>query len=119
MRIKRHESIPESFPRGDETGWVPGAVEKYVAAYDGSRFTVGLTGEQLHARYLECCDLLDDLIAYCERKQVELPELDDAALYRRVDKGLRNSPEIGITAAEQHWVMGVLTEVMRWKLDSQ
>lgn len=118
MRIKRHESIPESFPRGCETEWVPGAVKKYVATYDGSRFTVGLTAAELHARYLGCCDLLDDLIAYCERKKVEQPGLDDVALYRRVDKGLRNSPEIGITAAEHHWVMGALTEVMRWKLDS-
>lgn len=115
--MRREESTPESFPRAAEKGWVPGAGEKYVASYDGSRFIVGSTPAELYARYLGCCDLLDDLFAYCERKKVDAPQLDAAALRRRIHEGLQRSPDVGITAPEHQWVMDRLAEAMGWKLE--
>jgi len=114
--VTRADKTPADFPRLTEHGWPSGAATKYVASFDGQRYSTVISEQQLYERYCGCCDLLDDLVLYCKRKMAAQAELDEGTLHQRVVDGLRNSPQVGITQAEMGWVMQELSKVMKWKL---
>ena len=108
----RQPNLPDDFPRDAELGWLSGAAVKYVVSTEGGRFTSLMPVQELHERYLGCCDLLDDLVTYWLRKKREQPELEDSELYRRIDKGLQDSGHTGLTSPERQWLMKELKALM-------
>lgn len=108
--------IPADFPR-EESGALPGGATKYIAKQVGGRYVVGLTEEELCQRYEGCRELLRDLVAYCERKQRELPTLSASELYSRVEQGLLANTDVGTTSAENKWVLRKLCLSQGWAID--
>lgn len=111
-RVRRATTTPSDFPRATEHGWPSGAVTKYVASFDGERYSAVVSDQERYDRYLGCCDLLDDLLMYSVRKTAEF---DDRALYQRIVDGLRRT-ETGLSQQENEWVLKELVALMRWEL---
>ena len=108
---------PADFPRRIETGAIAGAAHKYIARDIDGKFLVGDTQEEAYERYVSCCSLVSDLIAYCYRKQKQASWTGDA-LFEKVERGLKDSPQLELTQAELQWVMHELAIHMRWKSQS-
>lgn len=107
---------PQDFPRVTERGAVGGAVTKFVAREIGGTYLVGDTHSEHRERYVACCSLVSDLIAYCRKKQAQDPSWTAAALHNRVTEGLKKSPELELTPAELLWVMRELSTAMGWQI---
>ena len=110
-------STPAEFPRTTERGAVGGAATKFNARYVDGRYLVGDTPDETRERYIACCSLVSDLIAYCHRKQKQASWTGDALL-EKVEDGLKHSPQLELTQAERQWVMHELAIRMRWKSQS-
>jgi len=108
------ELIPKDFPKRTETAALGGAVAKFSA-----REIVGNTDAEHRERYLACCSLVSDLIAYCKRKRQLDASWTPSALHNRVTEGLKNSPQLGLTKGEFDWVLSELSLVMNWSVSSQ
>lgn len=108
--------IPADFPRVTEQGAVGGAVTKFIARNIDGKYVVGDTHSEHRERYVACCSLVSDLIAYCKKKQAQDAVWTPSALHKRVTEGLKNSPELGLTSAEFRWVMHELCTAMDWQI---
>lgn len=108
--------IPQDFPRVTERGAVGGAVSKFIARNIAGKYVVGDTHSEHRERYVACCSLVSDLIAYCQKKQAQDPFLTAAALHTRVTEGLKNSTELKLTPAELLWVMRELSTAIGWQI---
>lgn len=108
--------IPADFPRVTEQGAVGGAVTKFIARKIDGKYVVGDTHSEHRERYVACCSLVSDLIAYCRKKQAQDSSWTAEALHHRVTEGLKNSPELELTPAEFQWVMRELSNQMDWQI---
>lgn len=108
-------STPVEFPRTTEHGAVSGAATKFLARYVDGRYLVGDTQDETRERYVACCSLVSDLIAYCQKKQTQ----DAAALHKRVTEGLKNSPHLELTSNELDWVLRELSIHLHWQFSGE
>ena len=74
------------------------------------------THSEHRERYVACCSLVSDLMAYCKKKQAQDAAWTPSALHKRVTEGLKNSPELELTPAEFQWVMRELSTAMDWQI---
>lgn len=70
-------------------------------------------------RYLACCSLVSDLIAYCKRKRQLDASWTPSALHNRVTEGLKNSPQLELTTGEFDLVVSELSLFMQLDFSSQ
>ncbi|TAM55187.1 MAG: hypothetical protein EPN57_04075 [Paraburkholderia sp.] len=80
--------VPDDFPREPAPGLVPGAQPKLLVRKMDERYRIGLTDEELWARYEACEDLARQLAEYASRKMSSSGLLLNDAL-ERVAKGLK------------------------------
>ncbi|ANY61061.1 hypothetical protein MA05_01835 [Comamonas aquatica] len=99
-----------------EQGAVGGAVTKFIARNIDGKYLVGDTHSEHRERYVACCSLVSDLMAYCKKKQAQDAAWTPSALHKRVTEGLKNSPELELTPAEFQWVMRELSTAMDWQI---
>lgn len=97
-------TVPADFPRGGEAGSVSGAQPKLLARVIDGKYVVGLTAEELHARWFFCEDLAIQFAARTTRKLAEgkVPDLD--AFYRDTERRIRAQPW-GLSEEEIQWLM--------------
>lgn len=77
-----------------------GAVAKFSAREIDGKYVVGNTDAEHRERYLACCSLVSDLIAYCKRKRQLDASWTPSALHNRVTEGLKNSPQLELTTGD-------------------
>lgn len=68
-------SVPDDFPTDPFPAALAGSQTKFSARLIYGKYVVGLTAEERHRRYLHCLDLVNQLIAYTQRKRVQKPEV--------------------------------------------
>lgn len=101
---------PADFPRDQPIGAVPGAQPKSLARKIDGKYVVGLTAEELYARYDMCFDLVNQLVDYGARKRREHPEWTLEVLLDKLQKGVAARRDFGLSADEQAWVLSKLGE---------
>lgn len=101
-------TVPSDFPRDYGVGAVSGAQPKLLARKIGDRYIGGITGEELYARYDNCCDLVIQLERYCHRKLIERPEWTVNEVLAKVRVTLHKRHEWDLSAGEIDWMMGKL-----------
>lgn len=68
-------SLPDDFPTNPLPAALAGTQTKFSARLINGKYVVGLTAEERSQRYLHCLDLVNQLIAYTQRKRVQKPEV--------------------------------------------
>lgn len=111
--------IPQNFPRVTERGAVGGAVTKFIARTIDRKYVVGDTHSEHRERYVACCSLVSDLIAYCRKKQAQDAAWTPSAMHKRVTEGLLNSPQLVLTPGEFDWVLRELSTCMKWEFSKE
>jgi hypothetical protein len=71
-------SVPDDFPTDPFPAALAGSQTKFSARLIEGKYVVGLTAEERHQRYLHCLDLVNQLIAYTQRKREQKPEVPKA-----------------------------------------
>lgn len=96
--------VPDDFPRGSAAATVPGSQPKFLARKIGERYIVGLTEEELYARWDYCEDLAQQLAARTRRKMASglVPDLE--AFYQETQRRVRGQGW-DIDEAEVQWLM--------------
>lgn len=109
MTTEQVQSIPADFPRHGPLGAVAGAQPKLFARKIDGKFVVGLTEEELYARYDNCADLVEQLTAYTRRKLAAMPNttLDDLLL--RVRRGVE-CKEWDVSSVEMDWIFSKVAD---------
>jgi len=108
----REGAVPEDFPHDPFQASLGGAQAKFAARHIGDRFVVGLTDEERLARYRMCRNLVEQLLAYCQRKAADHPEWSREALLARVEKAvITKQAEWELGGAEVQWIVGRLRAV--------
>lgn len=102
--------VPLDFPRTPAFASVPGAHPKLPARLVNGQYFVGLTPEELQARFESCQDLVAQLLPYCQRKQTQHPEWSQDELLSKVATAIRAKAAAGkegwgLSEAELHWVL--------------
>lgn len=109
-------SIPEDFPRTTERGAAGGATTKYLARRIDGKYVVGDTPAEHRERYIACCSLVSDLIAYCQKKQKQDAAWTSQAMHQQVTEGLKGSPHLQLTRPELDWILRELSMHMHWQI---
>jgi 5'-deoxynucleotidase YfbR-like HD superfamily hydrolase len=81
--------VPESFPRDPWPAALSGAQPKLALQQVDGKYVAGVSAEEREARYVMCADLVEQLVAYCRRKQAERPEKPLETLLEQVDAAVR------------------------------
>jgi len=97
-------SVPNDFPRGITAATLPGSQLKFVARQIDGRYVVGVTQEELHARWLYCEDLAQQLAQRTLHKQREGLVTDLAAFYADTERRARGQGW-AVTQAELDWII--------------
>lgn len=113
------ELIPKDFSKITEIAALGGAVAKFSAREIDGKYVVGNTDAEHRERYLACCSLVSDLIAYCKRKRQLDASWTPSALHNRVTEGLKNSPQLELTTGEFDLVVSELSLFMQLDFSSQ
>lgn len=108
-------TIPKDFPRSAERGAAGGAAIKFLSRCIDGKYIVGDTSAEHRERYIACCSLVSDLIAYCQTKQKQDAVWTPQALYNRVSEGLKDSPQLELAPKEFNWVLRELSIHMHWQ----
>lgn len=96
--------VPEDFPQDPFPASLAGAQLKVVACEIDGRYLVGLTEDERRGRYRMCADLVEQLIAYTEKKQLQRGDLTMTALLDEIDASVRRKGwELG--SVEFDWIM--------------
>ncbi|OYU45583.1 MAG: hypothetical protein CFE44_06750 [Burkholderiales bacterium PBB4] len=96
--------VPEDFPRDPFPAALAGSQMKLAARLIDGRYVVGLTDEERYGRFLMCSDLVEQLVAYVQRKQQERPDQSLNALLDSIDVSLRQKGwKLG--SSEFDWIM--------------
>ena len=85
-------------------GSVPGAQPKVLARVIDGKYIVGLTAEELHARWFFCEDLAIQFAARTMRKLAQGLATDLEAFYRDTERRIRAQPW-GLSEDEIQWLM--------------
>ena len=112
-------TIPEGFPRSAERGAAGGAATKFLARHIDEKYIVGDTPAEHRERYIACCSLVSDLIAYCQKKKMQDAAWTPHALHKRVTEGLKNSPQLELTSNELDWVLRELSIHLHWQISGE
>jgi hypothetical protein len=96
--------VPEDFPRNTSPAALAGSQPKVAAQLIDGRYVVGLTDEERQNRYLYCADLVEQLMMYTHRKQLELPDLPLEQLLSQIDASIRRK-DWELSAIEYDWIM--------------
>nr|WP_295784073.1 hypothetical protein [Rhodoferax sp.] len=97
-------TVPEDFPRDPFPSGLSGTQPKFSARLIDGKYVVGLTQEERAERYVGCLDLVDQLAAYVNRKQVEKPDVTLAALVDNVASRIPHQGwELGLS--EVDWMV--------------
>jgi len=108
MNRKFVKPVPADFPTtGNELGAVSGVQPKLLARAIDGKFVVGLTAEELYARFDNCSDLVEQLTAYCIRKLAEQPGRPVEELLLQV-RLAAESKGWDVSPAELDWIMSKL-----------
>lgn len=83
---------------------IPGAQPKLSARRIGEKYWVGLTSDELHARFELCQDLVEQLVPYCRKKRAEHPEWPQEHLLEKVSNAVR-AKNWDLSGPELLWVM--------------
>lgn len=96
--------VPDDFPRGSTAATVPGAQPKFLARKIGDRYIVGLTEEELRARWDYCEDLAQQLAARTRRKIASglVPDLE--AFYKETERRVQGQGW-DVNENEVQWIM--------------
>lgn len=96
--------VPDDFPRGSAAATVPGSQPKFLARKIGGRFVVGLTEDELYARWYYCEDLAQQLAARTRRKMASglVPDLE--AFYQETERRVRGQGW-DVNENEVQWLM--------------
>jgi hypothetical protein len=81
--------VPESFPRDPWPAALSGAQPKLALRLEDGQYKSGISDEEREARYAMCADLVEQLVAYCRRKQAQQPEKPLETLLEQVDAAVR------------------------------
>ena len=96
--------VPDDFPRDPFPASLSGSQMKFAARKIDGRYVMGLTEDERQGRFLVCSDLVDQLVGYKERKQLERPDMTLHDLLDAIDLGIRRKGwELG--ASEFDWIM--------------
>jgi hypothetical protein len=99
--------VPEDFPHDPFPASLAGAQMKVSAREIDGRYVVGLTSDERRGRYLMCADLVEQLLAYTEKKRTQRRDLALEALLVDIDAGIRRKGwEVG--PVEFDWIMAQL-----------
>lgn len=105
--------IPADFPRQAPLGAVPGLQPKLLARKVDGRYVVGLTDEEIFARYETCEDLVQQLTAYCGRKQQKRPDWTPEGILQKVTSAIRKK-SWDFSELELRWVMTRVEQQLGW-----
>lgn len=96
--------VPDDFPRDHTAPTIPGAQTKFLARKIGGRYIVGLTEEELYARWDYCEDLAKQLAARTRRKMASglVPDLE--AFYQETERRVRGQGW-DVNENEVQWLM--------------
>jgi len=114
LQDARKQAVPADFPREGLPGAVTGAQPKLLGRMADGKFIIGLTDAELYERYGTCEDLVQQLYAYCVRKQRENPDWSQEFVLERTAKGVEQKCQTGewdFSVAERGWMM---TKVRAW-----
>lgn len=103
--------VPESFPRDVWPALLSGAQPKLAVRRIDGKYVTGLTKAERAERYEVCAHLVEQLVAYCRRKQVERPEEPLESLLRRVDAAVRTKGW-NFSPIELNWCMARVSEAL-------
>lgn len=98
------------FPR-HPAGAISGVHPKVLARKVGDSYITGWTEQERRERYESCSNLVEQLVAYCQRKSVEHPEWSRDAVIDRTTKGVDQKIASGqwdVTNAERDWIIAKL-----------
>ena len=104
MELGDLRKVPVDFPREDSLSALPGLQPKVGARLIDGEFVVGLTHEELFARYDACEDLVVQLVNYCDRKLQARPEWDLSTLLEKVRTGI-GQKGWDLSPAKFTWIM--------------
>ena len=96
--------VPEDFPRDPFPAGLSGSQLKVSAELIDDHYVVGLTDQDRQSRYLYCIDLVEQLIAYAERKRLERSDMPLDQLLVGVDASLRRK-DWQLSNLENDWIM--------------
>ena len=105
-------SVPSDFPREPLVGGVSGAQPKLLARLISDKYNSGITEEEWKERYEICQDLSQQLILYCQKKQLEKPKWSIEDILRKTSQGIR-SKNWEISETEFIWMMERVAQGLR------
>jgi hypothetical protein len=107
--------IPEDFPRVTPTGVVPGVQPKLGVTKVGDLYmATEQTAHDREARFAMCVDLLQQLLAYWQRKRAERrPDAGDELLQKVLASVARKRFAWGLSPEEADWVANSLCVAVR------
>ena len=111
------KQVPDDFPRDTNLSSVSGVQPKLPVRLVEGRYIVGLTEGEFLLRYEYCDDLVQQLVAYCQRKADEHPEWSHEITLERMAKGVALKGESGewdITENEQQWMVSQIKLLLGW-----
>ena len=106
-------SIPDSFPREPCLGAVPGAQSKVLVRTEGDIYVTGQTETERLERYEICLDRVQQLLPYCQRKQVEKPAWSIEDIVYKTHHP-RRGKNWDFSGAEIEWVMERVAQGLQW-----
>jgi hypothetical protein len=107
-----HASVPPDFPRAPLLAALAGAQPKLPARSVDGQYVVGLTPQELQARFDMCQELIEQLVPYCRRKQAERPDWSQEELLSKVATAIR-SKDWSISEPELQWIVGQVNADLR------
>lgn len=105
--------VPGDFPRKVVPTAIGGAQPKLTLRFVDGQYWSGATDEEIRARFEFCDDLVQQLTAYCERKQREDPLRPQTDILQHV----ANSKQLSTwceTADEAAWIVRSVASALRW-----
>jgi hypothetical protein len=114
MNIKPDSTTPDDFPRDYGSGAVSGVQPKLLVRKIGTAYVHGRTDEERYARYDNCCDMVNQLTAYCHRKLRERPGWPTAELLAKVRLAVDGKVDWDFSSGEVDWMMSKLCTRMQW-----
>lgn len=114
MHPQPDTTTPPDFPRDYGQGAVAGVQPKLLVRKVGEVYVLGLTDEELYARYDMCFDLVNQLADYCHRKLEKNPEWTAHELFEKLRASVQSRTEWGLSVGETAWVLRKLCPRMGW-----
>lgn len=108
--------IPADFPRGVLAS-LPGVQPKLAVRLIDGKYIADWTADELRCRHAYCEDLVQQLVAYSQRKDIENPDWTHEFNLGRTERALASkgrSGEWDVTVEEQAWIMSRLRMLLEW-----